>query len=80
MGKIEYQEQEPSIKGHVSWKICLSRSIWWISRKICIIDHEILECNKTDGWTLNGIPEKEDGTFSDHEYFCMHDDIFDRIQ
>ena len=27
-----------------------------------------------------GLPEKEDGTLSDHEYFCIHDDIFDRIK
>ena len=26
---------------------------------IFIIDHEILEFNKTDGWTLIGIPEKK---------------------
>ena len=27
-----------------------------------------------------GLPEEEDGTFSDHEYFCIHDDLFDRIK
>ena len=27
-----------------------------------------------------GITGKPDGTFSDHEYFCIHDDLFDRIQ
>ena len=45
-----------------------------------IIDHEQLQFDKTDGWTLIGIPEKEDASFSDHEYFCIHDDLFDRIQ
>ena len=25
-----------------------------------------------------GIPEKEDGSLSDHEYLCIHDDLFDR--
>ena len=49
-------------------------------KKIFIIDHEILEFNKTDRWTLIGIPEKEDGTLSDNEYFCINDDIFYRIQ
>ena len=49
-------------------------------KKRFIIDHEQLELDKTDGWTLIGIPEKEDGTLSEHEYFCMHDDLFDRIQ
>ena len=37
--------------------------------KKIIIDHEQLEFDKTDGWTLIGIPEKEDGTLSDHEFF-----------
>ena len=48
--------------------------------KIFIIDHEQLQFDKNAGWTLIGIPEKEDGTLSDHEYFFIHDDIFDRIQ
>ena len=48
--------------------------------KIFIIDHEQLQFDKTDGWTLIGLPEKEDGTLSDHEYFCIHDDMFDRIK
>ena len=26
------------------------------------------------------MPEKPDGTFSDHGYFCIHDDLFDIIQ
>ena len=29
---------------------------------------------------LIGIPEKPDGTLSYHDYFCIHDDLFDRIQ
>ena len=33
-----------------------------------------------DRWDLIGIPDKPDGTLSDHEYFCIHDDLFDRIQ
>ena len=48
--------------------------------KIFIIDHEQLKFDKTDGLTLIGIPEKGDGSLSDHEYFCIHDDLFDRIQ
>ena len=38
-----------------------------------IIDHEQLQFDKTDGWTLIGLPEEEDGTLSDLEYFCIHD-------
>ena len=49
-------------------------------KKRFIIDHIQLEFDKTDGWTLMGISEKEDGTLYDHDYFCIHDDIFDRIR
>ena len=45
-----------------------------------IIEHEQLKFDKNDGWTLIEISEKPDWTFSDHEYYCIHDDIFDRIQ
>ena len=48
-------------------------------KKIFIIDHEQSQFDKMDGWNLIGIPEKEDGTLSDHEYFCIHDNIFDKI-
>ena len=48
--------------------------------KIFIIDHEQLQFDKNAGWILIGIPEKPDGKLSDCEYFCIHDDIFDRIQ
>ena len=48
--------------------------------KRCTIDHEQLEFDKTDGWTLIGIPEKEDGGFSDREFFFIHDDLFDGIK
>ena len=49
-------------------------------KKIFIIDHEQLKFDKNDGWNLIGITEKEDVTLSDHEYFCIHDDLFNRIQ
>ena len=49
-------------------------------KKRFIIDHKQLEFDKNDGWNLIGIPEKEDGSFSDHEYFCIHDDLFDIIK
>ena len=48
--------------------------------KIFIIDHEQLQFDKNAGWILIGIPEKPDGTLSDHDYFCIHDDICDIIQ
>ena len=48
--------------------------------KIFTIDHEKLQFDKTYGWTLIGITEKEDVTVSDHEYFFIHDNLFDIIQ
>ena len=48
--------------------------------KIFIIDHEQLEFDKNSWWTLTGISEKPDGNLPDHEYFCIHDDLFDRIK
>ena len=45
-----------------------------------IIDHEQLQYDKNSGWGLIGIPEKPYETLVDHEYFCIHDDLFDRIQ
>ena len=48
--------------------------------KIFIINQEQLQFDKNAGWTLIGIPEKHDGTLSDHECFCIHNDIFGRIQ
>ena len=49
-------------------------------KKIFIIDNEQLKFDKTGGWDLIGLPEKEYGTLYDHEYFCIHDDLFDRNQ
>ena len=49
-----------------------------LEKKI-IIEHKLLEFNRTDEWNLIEIPEKEDENVSDQEYFCIHDDIFDRI-
>ena len=45
-----------------------------------IIDQEELQFDKSYGWNLIGIPEEPDGSLSDHEYFCIHDDLFDIIQ
>ena len=45
-----------------------------------IIDQEQLQFDKNYGWTLIEIVEKPDGFLLDNEYFCIHDDIFDRIQ
>ena len=50
------------------------------TKKIFIIDHEQLKFDKNDEWTLIGIPEKHDGTLSGREHFCIHDDLFHRIQ
>ena len=39
-----------------------------------------MQFGKIYGWTLIEIPEKPDGNLFDHEYFFIHDDLFDRIQ
>ena len=48
--------------------------------KILIIDHKPLQFDKNAGWNLIRIPEKPDGILSDHEYFCIHINLFGRIQ
>ena len=48
--------------------------------KKLIIDHEQLQYDKNAGWTLIGILDKPGGTFADRENFCIHDNLFDRIQ
>ena len=45
-----------------------------------IIDHKQLQFDKSAGWNLIEIRDKTDVTLSDHEYFFIHDDTFDRIQ
>ena len=49
-------------------------------KKIFIIDNEELQFNKNDGWGLIGNTEEPDVYLSDHEYFSIHDDLFDIIQ
>ena len=34
---------------------------------------------KGDGYTLIDNPDLPDGSSTDHEYFCIHGDLFDRI-
>ena len=34
---------------------------------------------KGDGYALIGNPDFSDGSSTDHEYFCIHDNLFDRI-
>ena len=48
--------------------------------KIFIIDHEQLKLDKHTGWTFIEMRGKSNGTFSDHDYFCIRDDLFDRTQ
>ena len=48
--------------------------------KIFIIYHKKLQFDTNAGCTLIGIPEKPDGTLSDHEYFFINDDLFDIIK
>ena len=43
------------------------------------IDDKEIHFVKGDGYALIGNPDHPDGSSTDHEYFCIHDDLFDRI-
>ena len=43
------------------------------------IDDEDIHFVKVDGYALIGNPDHLDGTSTDHEYFCIHNDLLDRI-
>ena len=43
------------------------------------IDYKKIHFAKGDGYDLIGNPCHPDGTSINHEYFCIHDDLFDRI-
>ena len=47
--------------------------------KIYSIDDEDIQFVKGDGNALIGNPDNPDGNSTDHEYFFIHDDLFDRI-
>ena len=49
-----------------------------IEKRYSIYDKEI-NFLKGDGCALIGNPDHLDGSSTDHEYFCIHDDLFDRI-
>ena len=49
-------------------------------KEIFIIDHEELQFIKIDEWTLIGTPGEPNGLMFDHEYFCIHSDLFGRAQ
>ena len=47
--------------------------------RIYIIDYEKIHFVNKYGYALIGNPENPCGTSTDHEYFLIHDDLFDRI-
>ena len=47
-------------------------------KRYSIDDKEIHFVNG-DGYALIGNPDHPDGTSTDHEYFCIHYNVFDRI-
>ena len=49
-------------------------------KKIFIVDHEEHHFDKNDGRTLILFPDEPNVLIFDHECFCIHKDIFDRIQ
>ena len=49
-------------------------------KKKIIIDLEQTQYDKIGGWTLIEVIEEPGGMLTDHGYFYIWDDIFDRIQ
>ena len=47
--------------------------------KIYSIDNKGVNFVKEDVYDLISIPDYPDGTSTYHEYFCIHDDLFNRI-
>ena len=43
------------------------------------IYYEDIHFGKGYGYSLIGHPDHPDGTSTDHEYFCIHDELFGRI-
>ena len=43
------------------------------------IDKKEMHFVKRKGYALIGNPDFPDGSSTDHEYFCIHKDLFDRI-
>ena len=43
------------------------------------IDDKEIHFVKGGGYALIGNPDHPDGSSTDHEYFCIHDNLFDRI-
>ena len=43
------------------------------------IDEKEMNFVKGEGYALIGNPDFPDGSSTDHEYFCTHEDLFDRI-
>ena len=43
------------------------------------IDYNEIHFVKGDGYALIGNPDHTYATSTDHEYFCIYDDLFDRI-
>ena len=43
------------------------------------IDDKEIKFVKGDGYALIGNPDNPDGTSTDYEYYCIHEDLFERI-
>ena len=43
------------------------------------VDDKDINFIKVYGYALIGNPDHPDGSSTDHEYFCIHDNFFDRI-
>ena len=48
-------------------------------KRIYTIDHEDIHLFKKKGWALIGLPHEPDGGSTDHKYFPINGNLFDRI-
>ena len=53
--------------------------IWYCTEKRYPIDEKEMHFVKGEGYALIGNPEFPDGSSTDHDYFCIHEDLIDRI-
>ena len=49
------------------------------TENIYSFDDKEIHSVKGDGYALIGNPDFPDDSSTDHEYFCIHEDLFDRI-
>ena len=85
-GSLHWRLGKSSMKKNYQiTRTCFLAKYGWLSiygiyfGKRYSIDYEEINFLKGDGYALNGNPDHPDGTSTDHEYFWIHEKLFDRI-